>query len=327
MSRSALLRSGLLASVLVLLPASFAAADDLLKDATNSEIAVRADGDGYQVTTTNRRFETDIFTVALDSSKKLPGINADGVFEQVLMIEQIDVTKEGPSIDTETVSKKVKVTAYALSKEGKGPVRFTIEGEGDEVQVEGNYLAITRWGCCGDLNTHAVYSMETGAYLFNATGDRDETGDWATLDEKGGWANSRIVSYHVTPTMDDDKVLAGAPYAAAVINYASQTAPIQRILVTLPKKLIDDDAPGMWDPKLLLIAKSQPKGDISYFAQTTDEPEKAYNGVTARLALDAKTVIVIPIKGDRLDVAHATLPQGFALKEMPIAPAKAVSNP
>jgi hypothetical protein len=297
----------LLASAPALLPASFAAADDLLNDSASSNISVRAEGDGYRVTTTNRRFETDIFTVALDASKKLPGINADGVFEQVLLIEQVKVTKEGPSIDTEDVSQKVKVTAYALGAGGKGPVRFTIEGEGDEAKVEGPYLTITRWGCCGALDTHAVYSLETGTYLFNATGERGESGDWATLDEKGGWANSRIVSYHVRPTMDDDRVLAGAPYAVAVINYASQTAPIQRILVTVPKEDLEDDAPGMWNPKLLLVAKTQPKGDNSYFAPTTDAPEKAYDGVTARLALDDKTVIAIPIKGDRLDIAHATL--------------------
>jgi hypothetical protein len=319
MSRSARLRSSLLASALVLLPASFAAADDVLKDSTSSDISVRPDGDNYQVTTVNRRFETDIFAVALDSSKKLPGVNADGMFEQVLLIEQTNVTKEGPSIDTEPVSAKVKVTAYALSKAGKGPVRFTIEDEGDEAKAEGAFLTITRWGCCGALDTHAVYSLETGAYLFNATGDRSESGDWVTMDEKaGGWASDRIVSYHVKPTMDDDRVLAGAPNAAAVINYASPTAPIQRILVTLPQKLIDDDAPGLWDPKLLLIAKSQPKGDTSYFAQTTDGPEKAYDGVTARLALDDKTVIAIPIKGDRLDIAHAELPKGYALKDVPV---------
>jgi hypothetical protein len=51
--------------------------------------------------------------------------------------------------------------------------------------------------------------------------------------------------------------------------------------------------------------------------------KKAYDGVTARLALDAKTVITIPIKGDRLDIAHAMLPAGDALKEMPVQPAPA----
>ncbi|HEY4162559.1 MAG TPA: hypothetical protein VGM59_05800 [Dongiaceae bacterium] len=314
-----------MASALVLLPASFAAADDLLKDSTGSEISAQPDGDNYQMTVTNRRFETDIFAVALDASKTLPGVSADGILDQVLLIEQTHVSKEGPTIDTEPVSAKVKVTAYTLSKQGKGPVRFTIEGDGDEVKADGPYLAIKRWGCCADQETNTVYSLETGAYLFNATGGKGQFGDWATLGAKGGgWGTSRIVSYHAAPTLADDTVLAGAPNAAVVINYASPTQAIQRILVTVPKKLIDDGATVDWLPKLTLVAKSQPKGDTSYYAQEGGAPEKAYDGVTVRLALDDKTVITIPIKGDQLDIAHAKLPKGYALKDMPV---KDAANP
>ncbi|HEY4162557.1 MAG TPA: hypothetical protein VGM59_05790, partial [Dongiaceae bacterium] len=59
-------------------------------------------------------------------------------------------------------------------------------------------------------------------------------------------------------------------------------------------------------------------GDENVFIHSDEAPEKAYDGVVVRLALDDKTVITVPIKGDRLDIAHAKLPQGFALEEQPI---------
>jgi hypothetical protein len=319
MSRSNLFRAGLLASALLLAPAVLADANGPFNDSTHSEISFQPAGGNYKVVTTNRRFETDIFAVALDATKKEPGVSKDGVFYQLLRIEEMHQNTEGPEIDTEPGAAKVKVTAYGLTEAGKGPARFTIEAEGDEAEVEGPYLAIKRWGCCADGETNAIYSLETGAYLFNATGNRGQFGDWATLGAKGGgWDTSRIVAYHAMPTLADDTVLAGAPNAAIAISYASPTAAIQRILVTVPKKMIDDSVPNDWTPKVDLVDKTQPKGDSGYYAQAGGRPEKAYDGVTVRLTLDEKTAIRIPIKGDRLDIAHAELPKGFALREIAI---------
>jgi hypothetical protein len=320
MSRSALLRSSLLASALFLLPASLAAADDLVKETATSEVVLQPAGDGYKVALTNRRFETSIVAAALDSTKKQePDVTSDGFFYQLLEIEETHESTEGPAIETEEGPAKVKVTAYSLSKTGKGRVRFTIDAVGNNVKTDAGYLIIGRVNCCDDGPTYAVYSLETGAYLFNATGE-GEAGQWATLgSEGGGWENQRVLSYHVMPTLADDTVLAGAPNAAAVINYSTTTKAIQHVLVTVPKQLIDDSKPIDWLPKLDLVSKDHPKGEANIFIHSKEAPATAYDGVTVRLALDDKTVITLPIKGDRLDIAHAKLPQGFALKEQPIA--------
>jgi hypothetical protein len=316
MSRVSLLRSSLLASALFLLPVSMAAADNLVDEKANSEISLQSSGDDFKVVVTNRRFETSLVAAALDVTKKnTPGISADGIFYQLLMIEESHENTEGPVTETEEGPSKVKVTAYALSKAGKGAVRFTIEAEGTGVKADGPYLSIERDGADNDSPTYAIYSLETGAYLFNATGE-GASGQWATMGTQGGWDSQRIVSYHVMPTAADDTVLAGAPNAAAVINYATSTGAIQHVLVTVPKQLIDDSKPIDWLPKLDVISKDQPKGGDNVFVQSEEAPEKAYDGVIVRLALDDKTVIRVPIKGDRLDVAHATLPKGFALKDM-----------
>jgi hypothetical protein len=319
MSRSALLRSSLLASALFMLPASFAAADDLVKETASSEVSLQPSGDGYKVVVTNRRFETNIVAAALDSTKKQElDVSPDGFFYQLLEIEDTHENTEGPAIETEEGPAKVKVTAYALSKAGKGRVRFTIEADGNVAKTDGPYLIIDRVGCCDDAATHAIYSLETGAYLFNATGEGD-SGQWATLgSEGGGWDRQRVISYHVMGTVDDAAVLAGAPDAAAVINYSTTTNAIQHVLVTVPKKLIDDGKPMDWTPKIALVSKDYPKGDVNVFVHSKDAPDKAYDGMTVRLALDDKTVIAVPIKGDRLDIGHAKLPQGFALQEQPM---------
>ena len=113
----------MLASVIMLSSPSIVSADDLVKDQATSEVTITSDGDKkFQVTTTNRRYETDVFGVA-DGKP-------DEIAYKLLLIEQSKVSNEGPEAEPETLSSKIKVTAYPLTKEGKGAADFTIETTG-----------------------------------------------------------------------------------------------------------------------------------------------------------------------------------------------------
>ena len=302
MSRSIAFRASLLASVLMLSVPAFA--EDLVKEASPSDVKITATGDVFDVTITNRRYETNILASSLGGPE---------ILYQLLLIEEAHESKEGLEAEPEPVSAKIKVTAFPMTKDGKSAAKFTIEADGDSAKASGPYLTITRNGCCVEQPTYAVYSLENGAYLFNATGAGD-SGQWATLGAQGGWKNERILAYHAAPTADDDKVLKGAANAQIAISYATTTKPLQRVLVTMPKALIDSDASLEWAPKLELVSKDQPEGTDRVFIDRSDnDPAKLFTGITVRLTLDEKTRIEIPLEGDALKLDGASLPDGFAL--------------
>ena len=306
MSRASAFRTSLLASALFFSASAFG--DPLVKEQAPSDISIQADGDIFDVTITNRRFETD----AMASTLGEPGGGPE-ILYQLLLIEESHVTKEGPEAEPEAISGKVKVTAFPMTKDGKAPAKFTIEAEGDHAVANGPYLTVTRDGCCVEEPTHAVYSLESGAYLFNATGP-GESGQWATLGAHGGWKFERILAFHAAQTAADDEVLKGAENAQIVISYASTTKPLQRVLVTVPKEMIEGDAALNWVPKLELVSKDQPDGTDRIFVDREDtDPAKLFTGVTVRLTLDEKTRIEIPLQGDALKLDGAKLPRGFAL--------------
>jgi hypothetical protein len=302
MSRSSAFRASLLASVLMLAVPAFA--EDLVKEQAPSDIKITAQGDVFDIAIANRRYETNIMASTLGGPE---------ILYQLLLIEEAHESKEGLEAEPEPVSATVKVTAFPMTKDGTSAAKFTIETDGNEAKASGPYLTVTRYGCCVEQPTYAVYSLENGAYLFNATG-AGTSGQWATLGAQGGWKNERILAYHAAPTADDAKVLKGADNAQIVISYATTTKPLQRVLVTMPKALIESDAALDWSPKLELVSKSQPDGtDRIFIDRKDDDPAKLFTDVTVRLTLDDKTKIEIPLEGDALKLDGASLPEGFAL--------------
>ncbi|HVT52862.1 MAG TPA: hypothetical protein VHE77_14880 [Dongiaceae bacterium] len=313
MSRSALLAAALVPALLLASISAAPAEGELAKDSATASFSSTPVGDGvYQVTTVNSRFETDFFPATLGPTAH----TKDDVVYQLVKVEETHVNKEGPEVDSERVSGKVKATVYPLDKSGKGDAKFTIEADGDESAVDGPYFVVTRYGCCVELATHAVYSLETGKYLFNANGGNGDSGQWATLDSH---LFDRIIAYHTAPTEMDDAVLKGADNAAIVITYASQTEPLQRVLVTVPKAVMGSDDMINWLPKLEVSNKAFPKpSDHIWFEKTGDTAATTFTDVTLRLTLDAKTRLTIPLVGDKLELDKATLPKGWALVAVPL---------
>ncbi|HVO04584.1 MAG TPA: hypothetical protein VMT54_20470 [Candidatus Cybelea sp.] len=312
MSRSMLLGASLLSMALLFGSSSItiASADDaVVKENTPaSEVSIKTTADGhFETTTINRRFETAVF--GMDGNPENQGFD-------LLQIEETRVFADGPDTDMDVKTNKEKITAYPIDKQGKGAAKFTIETDGDEVKVDGPYLIVTSWGCCALEATDAVYSLETGAYLFNSTGS-DSYGRWLTMDAKGAKAE-RVVAFHMAPTERDDTVLKGAPNAVIVISYASQSKPLQRILVTVPKALVDNGASLDWDPKFELIDKIDPKDKDHMYVDREGDPATLFTDATVRLTLDKNTKIEIPLVGDKLKIDGVKLPKGWALVEMPL---------
>jgi hypothetical protein len=282
-------------------------ADDLVKEQTNSDITVTKDAKGYHVNAVTRRYAYNSFVTATVA----PTTTAPTV-RQILLIESTAALTEADNEDAEHAPGQVKLTAFPLTAQGQGPAQFTIAAQGDEIDPDGAYVTVTRYGCCVQNETKAVYSLENGKYLFNTTGRK-----WTTLGAKGGFAMTRIAVAHVAPSAMDDVLFGGEPHAGAILSYASPTAPLQRIMVILPPDAADDTTVN-WDGELLWISAENPKGTDHIYVDRTDKAENVFTAATLRFRLDETSVIDIPLRKDRLDIAAAKLPRGYKLKEMPL---------
>jgi len=284
-----------------------AEAADLFKDQVPSTVSVSKDDKGFHIRTESRYYVYNSFVAAtVDATTTAP------LLRQILLIEKSSAVTEADNEDPSYEPSQIKVTVYPLTEKGRGAAAFTIAATGEDVKVDNDSLIVSRPGCCVEYTTKAVYSLETGKYLFNTTNDQ-----WATLGAKGGFAMSRSAAAHIAPTEADDVVFGKVEHAGAVISYASPTAPLQRLMVVLPKDAADDTTLN-WDGTLLWVSGDYPDGTNHIYVDRVDKPENVFTGVSLRFRLDESTVIDIPLRGDRLDAASAKLPKGYVLKEVPV---------
>lgn len=298
------MRKMLLAAVFLLPQPAFA--DPLVEESAPSEISIAKDGENFRVVNDSRRYQTNVLASALIDNALL---------YQLLDIEQHQVSVEGPQTEQNFTAATAKVTVYPLTDTGKGKAAFAIEGKADAVAAMGDYLTFTRYGCCVEMPTYAVYSLETGKYLFNATGE-GQSGAWTTLGARGGADRERIIAYHARITAADDELFDAAPLGAVIITYAARTTPIQRVMLMVTQDEMDKNAPLEWMPKLDLVNTDNAGGTDRIFIELFGAPRDLFTGMTVRLILDDATQVEIPLVADRLDLTAAKLPKGYSLQEM-----------
>jgi hypothetical protein len=293
----------LAAALLLPLPAF---ADPLVQESAPSAISIDRQGENFRVINDSRRYQTNTLASATMDNVLL---------YQLLEIEQHQVSTEGPQAEQNFEESTAKVTVYPVTDKGKGAAAFTIEGKADAVTAMNNYLTLTRYGCCVEMPTYAVYSLETGKYLFNATGE-GQSGQWTTIGAQGGWAFERIFAYHARITAADDELFGDEKNGAVIITYAKENEPLQRVMLIASADDMEHDQPLEWMPKIDLVSAAYPKGIDRIFIDRFDKAENLFTDVTLRLTLDEGTVVEIPLVADRLDIKAAKLPKDYSLKEM-----------
>lgn len=297
-------------AVLIALSATPAAAEDLVTGQMPSEIRIRSQAPGiFRVNNITRRFETNVMA---------PAGPIGQLRYQLLEIEQSQELVEGPEIETQFGAASVVVSAYPLNDQGKGAKAFEIRMAGDKVAVNGPYLTITKYGCCAEQGTHAVFSLENGNYLFNATG-AGASGDWVTLGARGGFQNERIIAFHVIPTPFDLEILNEIPDAVAAITYARRDRSLQRLALIASPAAIAADVELDWWATATLLSPGNRKESDRIFIEHDGKAEEIFTDAVYRLSLDDATVVEIPIVADRLDIGGAKLPAGYRLLEMNLA--------
>ncbi len=298
------MRTLLLAAAL--LAPSFAFAEPLVQESAPSTISVAKEGENFRVVTDSRRYQTNL----------LPSVAAkNALIYQLLEIEQHTSAVEGPMTEQMIDEATARITAYPLGDSGKGEAAFTIEAKADAVEALGSFLTLTRYGCCVEMATRAIYSLESGKYLFNTTAD-DTYRRWVSMGAQGGFEFERLFAHHARITAADDELFGDNKNGAVIISYTTETAPLQRLMLVASQDDMDHDAPLEWMARLELVNATFPKGIDRIFVEKSGKPAELFSDAILRLTLDEGTIVEIPLVADRLDIKGARLPKDYSLIEM-----------
>ena len=283
-------------------------ADPIVAEKSTTETTIELQDGAYLIHTVNRRHDIASFFDDRDGK---------GVMRRFLVQSEIDrVTREADDQEIDTQSSVLRVTARSLSQTGLGETSLNIQTDADEVAVSGPYVVTTIWGCCVEQPAHEVYSLYSGKRLFSATGPGD-FGDWLTMGKKGPTYDQRVVAAHFAITARDRAELGPDENRVAVITYATEAEPLQRVAVSVAGGR-SGDLPLEWNVKLLWITPDQPEGVEHNFFNIDGDAATVYTGIKLRIQLDDTNRIEIPLEADRLVPGKATLPDGFAVVDVPL---------
>lgn len=299
--------------VLCVIAAAPSYADPIVSEKSITETTIELQDGAYLIHTINRRHDIASFFDDRDG----PGSPNGGVMRRFLVQSEIDrITRESDDTEIDTQQSALRVTARPLSQSGLGEVSMNLQTDADEVAVSGPYVVTTIWGCCVEQPAHEVYSLYSGKRLFSATGP-GEFGDWLTMGKKGPTYDQRVVAAHFAITARDRAELGADENRVAIITYATEAEPLQRVALSVDGGR-SGDLPLEWNVKLLWITPDQPEGvEHNFFNQDADAA-MVYTGIKLRIQLDDTNRIEIPLEADRLVPAKATLPDGFTLADVPV---------
>jgi len=283
-------------------------ADPIVAEKSTTETTIELQDGAYLIHTINRRHDSAAFFDDRDGT---------GVMRRFLVQTEIDrLTREADDQEIDVQSSVLRATARPLSQTGLGEIAMQIETSADEVAVSGPYVVTTIWGCCVEQPAHEVFSLYSGQRLFSATGPGD-FGDWLTMGKKGPSYDQRVVAAHFAITARDRAELGEDEDRVAVITYATEAEPLQRLALSVPGGR-SGDLPLEWNVKLLWITPDQPDGVEHNFINQDGDAKSVYTGLTLRIQLDDANRVEIPLEADRLAPGKATLPDGFTLAEVPL---------
>jgi hypothetical protein len=289
------------------------AADPIVNETSTTETRITFEDGAYLINTINRRHDTAAFFDDRDAQ----GAQGGGVMRRFLVQTEIDrLTREADDQEIDPQRSTLRIVARPLSQSGLGDVSMQVETVADEVAVSGPYVVTTIWGCCVEQPAHEVYSLYSGKRLFSATGPGD-FGDWLTMGKKGPTYDQRIIAAHIAITARDKEELGENQDTVAVITYATEAEPLQRLALSVPGGR-DGDLPLEWNTKLLWVTADQPDGVEHNFINQDGDAKTVYTGIKLRMQLDDATRIEIPLEADRLVPGKATLPDGFTLSDVPL---------
>lgn len=258
-------------------------------------------------------------------------VNRDFVFDSRLQWGQEHPTRLMLEITTDTtqrddaegyVAATVDVTAWELTAAGRQELwRLSEPGTAGQVARIEPVFVVGQPGCCGARDSYTVFNLYTGRRLFTSTGThRSYSGTpepWATLDVPNSGGIERLVAFHAAGSATDDTTFGGRRDILGLLTYAAPDKPLARYRIVVTEGDLDSFLGGS-DVLLQEDGKPEQASSLTLWPADGKKDPKAIGGFTIRLQLTEDKIIVIPVAGDRPDIAAAALPPGLRVEAVPL---------
>ncbi len=257
-------------------------------------------GPALQVHTINRTF---LFDCRLHWGDSEP--------TRVVLQLVVDTTQRD---DTEGLLKD-SVTATVWRLDGVKRVRLwslTEPGDSGEIEHDQPLFIVRQPGCCGARNSFSAFSLYSGRRLFTATAERAAE-SWATLEVPNGHDLYRYVALHAAYSATDD-TFGARKETVGLLTYSAPEKPLARYRLVAKDEAGVDAFMGEASVRLVADGKPEEARYLTLWSADKHTDPAAIGGYSIKLYLSEGNTVVIPIKADKLDLEHATLPAGLKIE-------------
>jgi hypothetical protein len=284
-----------LMALIALLPKPVAAAN--MSVTGDAEAKIETDGKARYMVTRSRTF--DLTQTAYLENVRTVVVEAEIVHRRRL---SEDLANNGDETGT------VTLTVYPINSSGEfDPPLATRKLPGDAIDIEGSGgIKVTSYGCCVESNTETQLSLNTLKTKFV----KSSSVPLLTYTRLGKpSAVSRTASVYLAMTPADQDVLGSDTSSVAMITWASDEQPLQRVVVHL-KNGKPREAVLEWEST---IGWKTGRGPLE--SHTVFDPAKPTKPVFVWKIGEGKA-IELPLVGDRFDLATAKTPKGVTLEQL-----------
>ena len=223
--------------------------------------------------------------------------------------ELADCGAVGDEVECEPLH--LSMTAYPLTPDGKGDALYTIHDQPDAGIVAQSWSDSDYYFVSHDEGqTYAVSNVLTGSYLFTSN-----TLVVASVDVTGSCVAGRYWATNTVLYGIESSVAGPGEVVAFDMTYASRYGPLQRIVViTQPEKWLSRESADKWFPHSSIEG---PKISGNRLPEAGSD-EETFTDFDIVLKLPNGGFLRVPVKADRLDLAHAEVPAGYKIIAAPL---------
>ena len=273
-------------------------------DQAKSTVDIHFAGSAMEARTVNRSFLTD---------SRLQW-HAEAVTRLLMRID-VDTTRRD---DTEGLKAgSVSATIWRIEPSGKRTPLWSVNEPGDrgEINHDQPLFVVRQPGCCGARDSFTVFDLYAGHRLFTATANGPDK-CWAVVDVPNT-SLIRLVALHAAYSASDEPAFGGRKETVGLLTYAAPDRPLARFRLVAKDEQSVDGFMGEAEVRLVAVGKSDESDALTLWSADGKSDPAAIGGFAILLHLSPGNVVTIPVSGDKLDLAKATLPAG--LKVEPLA--------
>jgi hypothetical protein len=203
----------------------------------------------------------------------------------------------------------VTLRRWKKSGDAYDTLMWEIEEEGDAVEWHRGYIRLPKYGCCGGDTAYFYFHPDTGEPFVEATSD-------LTFIEKNGSRLLRVLSFVTTASVISIDEMTSHDSHTGVFQYGNE-------YYTQTEVLIVGALDRAENPEITFIDKQHPGGVDKLVLDEAggSGDDRNITGFSIRLHFWDGFDIVIPVRGDRPDIANATMPEGISLRiRQPLEP-------